>query len=333
MNVPDGDFEPFVLAYDIDTANKRFRYIITTKTLMVNATVLSAHLCADATYKVNYQEFPLILIGSTDKHNKYHCFAMAVVTDEKQDTYEFVFRKFKEGMEKKFSIKYDPQTLLADGAMQIRNAFTTVFGSDKLLSICFFHVKTNCEKRLKEDVKEDIKDDITNIHKVTDSSLFSKAVEIFENKWKDKEPVFVDYFHKQWVESMPGWYLGFSPGTPTSNNGTEAKNGTVKKYYTKYLKLGLLEANNTFLEMIKQWSAVYANPAINTIVGNITRQLKKEAYAFASSKKFGKCVANAGKLHFYVGQKNYNSKIRSMEDLRKQHQHIHTQFPGLLSRL
>lgn len=127
--VPIDDFEPFVLSSEIISLaqNKSFRYIITTKTLLMNATVLDNHLAVDATYKVMFQGFPLILIGSTDKFKKYHPFAVAVVSSEKEEDYKFIFREFKVNIETMFQILYTPKTLLADGALAIRNAFNSDF--------------------------------------------------------------------------------------------------------------------------------------------------------------------------------------------------------------
>jgi hypothetical protein len=167
-------------------------------------------------------------------------------------------------------VPYKPETLLADGAVQIRNAFKKVFGPDSLLRICFFHVILNCSKKLKEKTfqtdKNEILKNIRTLHQITDNSLFYKAVRIFESKWDDKHPEFIQYFKKQYVDKMPGWFLGFSPGTPSSNSGTEAKNGAIKKYFTKHLKLSLLEANTTFLEMVRQWSAVYTTSVIKVYI-------------------------------------------------------------------
>lgn len=84
----------------------------------------------------------------------------------------------------------------------------------------------------------EIEKDLRTIHEITDKELFPLGISYFEKKWKTSYPDFIAYFKSQWVENMPGWYLGFVEGSPSTNNGAEGKNGTIKKYHTKYVKNG-----------------------------------------------------------------------------------------------
>lgn len=101
-DVPYSDHEPFVLGYDVSKLGEEpsFIYIVTTKTLLTHATLLSDHITIDATYKVVLQKFSLVLIGSNDKWNKYHPFGIAVVARERKEDYFLIFTKFKEGLER-----------------------------------------------------------------------------------------------------------------------------------------------------------------------------------------------------------------------------------------
>jgi len=46
--------------------------------------------------------------------------------------------------------------------------------------------------------------------------------------------LFVDYFTKQWLDTLPGWYEGYAPGLPSTNNALEAKNRILKDEVTQY---------------------------------------------------------------------------------------------------
>lgn len=92
----------------------------------------------------------LAFIGVGDsayKHNHFHPFAAAVVSDETQETYEWIFKKFKKVMNDTLQFIYDPDNLLADGALAIRGAFLKIFVSDKLMRICYFHMFCSTQKK------------------------------------------------------------------------------------------------------------------------------------------------------------------------------------------
>lgn len=126
-----------------------------------------------------------------------------------------------------------------------------------------------------------------------------------------------------------GWYLGFVEGSPSTNNGTEGKNGTIKKYHTKYVKNGLMEANAIFMDMVRQWSAVYKTSKIECQNGKITDHLKREAYLFADSGLLRKGTQSNGGVHFFAGDVDWKKNLKSMKDFEDQHKNIHVEIPGM----
>ena len=58
---------PFVTAFDIDYSRKTFYIALSTKRLLQTAAKVS-HIQIDATYKLNYMGYPLIIAGVTDKN-------------------------------------------------------------------------------------------------------------------------------------------------------------------------------------------------------------------------------------------------------------------------
>ena len=55
----------------------------------------STLLCADGTYKLNWNGFPTILARTTDKDRKFHPFCIALCTTETAEDFEFVFHHLK----------------------------------------------------------------------------------------------------------------------------------------------------------------------------------------------------------------------------------------------
>ena len=58
---------------------------------------------------------------------------------------------------------------------------------------------------------------------------------------------FLDYFKHQWVERNFGWYEGYAPEIPSTNNGLESFNRYVKGEHTFGVRMGV----GQFLELIK----------------------------------------------------------------------------------
>lgn len=104
-------------------------------------------VCIDATYKLNWCGYPLIVFGTVDRKKKFHPFLYACTSGETTDDYAFVFETVKIGIEVYFEQSFEPETLIADGAIQIRNAFYSIFESGKMDIMCFAHVIRNLRKR------------------------------------------------------------------------------------------------------------------------------------------------------------------------------------------
>lgn len=83
---------PFVIDFKASTyedEEKDFQYTISTKRLLSQSAHYEA-VCMDATYKVNFHGYPLLMIGSIDANRKFHLIALSV--SEKTADYEFLFQ-------------------------------------------------------------------------------------------------------------------------------------------------------------------------------------------------------------------------------------------------
>lgn len=108
---------------------------------------------SDATYKLVWNGFPVLLIGTTDSYRSFHIFGLAVCTNETETDFRFIFESFKNGLAEKFNVKLEPKYLIADAAKSIHNAFKHVFGEDTTVITCWFHMKKAVKGNLFELVR------------------------------------------------------------------------------------------------------------------------------------------------------------------------------------
>lgn len=92
--IPSDDHTAFVLAHQTDAAKSVFRVVLTTKALL-RTTAKSNRLHVDATYKLNSQNFPLLVIGTTDAQRKFYLTALAICSGEAEEDFQFAFDAIK----------------------------------------------------------------------------------------------------------------------------------------------------------------------------------------------------------------------------------------------
>ncbi|CAF1046222.1 unnamed protein product [Didymodactylos carnosus] len=108
--IPDDEDEPWVLrdkiiygdeinddVQDGDYENK-FRLFVTTKRLLFNATI-SHVIHANATYKLIWEGFPCLIIGTTDMIKQFHPYGFAVCSNEAEKDFEFIFMSIRDGLQ------------------------------------------------------------------------------------------------------------------------------------------------------------------------------------------------------------------------------------------
>lgn len=146
----------FVVAFSRSQSNEQnqwFRMFISTRRLLRRAAGIKI-IHADATHKTTTEKLPLLVVGSTDMGQKFHFIGLAITTDETSQSYEFVFQSVAYGVQKVTGTILDPDVLVADGDMSIRNGFHQVFGAEKKKTImCFPHVMGNVQRKYYRAIK------------------------------------------------------------------------------------------------------------------------------------------------------------------------------------
>lgn len=223
---PDDIDEPFVIGFqslesNIESAN--FRIVVSTKRLLQHC-ANADNICVDSTYKVNWNEFPLTLIGRVDRAKKLHILALALTVHETTEDFQFVFNCLKEAVQQHTDEILQPKVLIADGDKAIRKAFRKEFPRAELIIMCYVHVLRNVEKNKDKYSKENRKEifqDIEICHLAATPAKFRRLTALFMKKWTKKEPTFAAYFQKQWLDSHSNWYEGAATYMPSTNNAVE----------------------------------------------------------------------------------------------------------------
>lgn len=259
----DEPHAPFVLDYWRERNNGtglKFRFVFTTLYLL-NLFKSVDKVCIDSTYKLNWNEFPLTILGTIDRNKKFHPIAFACTTNETADDYAFVFNAVKTKIKQFFSTNFEPTILISDAADAIRNAFYKIFPNAIVDIMCFAHVLRNVDKRKfsSKNNKKLIKEDIRQLQQAPDKKTFTFMSTLFCAKWRPIEAEFITYFEKQWLGVHCNWYEGASIYTPSTNNAQEAVNGVIKKKVTLRKRLPMNQFMTCMANLISDVSKELCN--------------------------------------------------------------------------
>ena len=111
-----------------ETNERIFRFFLSSVRLL-NVASVATHINADATYKLVWQGFPVLVIGTTDLNKSFHPFGLAVCSNEQTKDFEFIFKAVQIGMEKINKNLLKSEALVSDAADAIKNGFKNVFGN------------------------------------------------------------------------------------------------------------------------------------------------------------------------------------------------------------
>ena len=100
--------------------------------------------------------------------------------------------------------------------------------------------------------------DIKVLQLATSKEQFDTASRLFiEKYYSNPNPnirPFLQYFQNEWLVKHPGWYEGYLEGCPSTNNGLESINGTLKKESTFRTRTSLAHFITRANDIAKSWS-------------------------------------------------------------------------------
>lgn len=296
IQIPQDEDEPYVLDFNIhaesyEVEEQDLKIVVSTRRLLSIAKKSDKLVQTDATYKLVWQGYPFLLVGTSDANYVFHPFAVAITKGEAQEDFEFLFRALSIAIQ-----EWKPTVLLADGSEAITNAFTSVFGAPEVRLMCFFHVIKNVDKYLRlieASLRVQLKEDIYTLQSSQNPEIFVKASGLFLKKWKknpdQKVCDFIEYFEREWIVLLPNWYEGAAVGLPSSNNGVEATNAVIKNEFTLRERLPVGQfLNDCTTKMVKRWSQRRDPKSVNCVHFDETRsislQLWTKAFQWAAQK-------------------------------------------------
>lgn len=218
--IPDDLDEAFVINWTFNEKNDSFAFVLSTRRLLINVAD-KTNLSSDGTYKILWQDFPLIVVGFLDRQKHFHVVAVVVTSNERRAEYRFVFQSIKMATERESDQIFKPNIILTDHAAAIRNGFFDVFGPSKNV-ICSVHMlrKIRERKYSSKENKNLILDDVRILQRSSDAQKFDRAVILFLEKWEKTENEFCTYFKSTWLgEFTRNWFTGYDEYVPDHNNG------------------------------------------------------------------------------------------------------------------
>ncbi|KAJ8713391.1 hypothetical protein PYW07_013761 [Mythimna separata] len=285
--IPDNEHEVYVIGYEVieETSSSRFRFVLSTKYLLLKARDVKV-IHADATYKLVWQGFPVLVVGSTDKNKRFHPFGLGVATNEEKEDFKLLFDAIKINIFNLYSQNFKPEVLVCDAAKAIQNAFIEVFGEDVTIRMCWAHAKKKIQARVEKDtrknVHKDLLTDVDSLQAVTDSETFELASKAFLKKWEN-ETTFIHYFKEQWLIQNRNWYLGAHMGSPATNNALKSHNRVIKDEYTLRERFPLSRFLTVASGFVNGWSL--GLDEVFATLPTMTLKVWTEAYQWAKLPK------------------------------------------------
>lgn len=279
--IPSDENQGFVIGSDSSSVHSdlRFRFVLSTLFLL-NLLKSQKKICIDATYKLNWLGFPLMVLGTIDRAKRFHPLVYACCSHETGLDFEFILKSIKNTIKAQFDYDFEPDMMIADGADAIRNAFYNTFSSAKFDVMCYVHVLRNCSKQpfASRSNKSLIFEDIRNMHLAPNKPTFNMMSNLFCKKWIELEPNFVAYFRKEWLNAHSNWYEGYSHYTPSTNNALESHNAVIKRKITLRRRLPMNEFLKCMIEMTTDASKQLQNGVIKFATEpDVTRKIYEAA--------------------------------------------------------
>lgn len=267
INIPTEKTEPFVVDYQVLIDEKKpneseFRFMVSSKKLLENAINIDK-IHTDATYKLVWQGFPVLLVGTTDMHRQFHVIGVAVCTTETALDFAFIFGAMNKGLQQVYNAQIDLKYVICDAADSIPNGFFAVYGDDgKIVIMCWAHMRRAVAKfflTFFHDAKlqNEVLYDIDKLQLCRCNEDFDKAAILFIAKWEKNSADFTRYFNNELLVQHRFWYEGVALKVPSTNNAQEATHKVIKDKHTIRQRYDSGRFRGVLFQMIHQYSCEY----------------------------------------------------------------------------
>lgn len=205
----------------------------------------------DATYKLNRLDYPVVVVGISDRSRGFHVVALFIVSQEVEEIYEAALRALSRIFTWHTGRQLSVQFAMGDADKAQYNALRTVFGNHPRYTflMCFFHVMKNVHKALKgfpSNIYANLVGAIYDMHFASNEYEFSVLRDQVLQSWLAQPALhkFGAYMRDQWLfGQFSNWQAFWTPsGYATTNNPVETFNNVLKRDYTlrRRLTMGML---------------------------------------------------------------------------------------------
>lgn len=288
--IPEDEDKAFVVGFErseLEADDKWIRMFVSTKRLL-SMSVDAECLHADGTYKTNCQNYPLIVIGTTDNARKFHLVGLALTKRETADDYRFAFESVKNGMMAVNERTIKARAVISDAAPAIFNGYAKVFDHLTVRIMCWYHVMYNFQKyKFNSQANRKLaKEDLNKMHLLYDEKIFDQAAKLFVQKWTDVELNFIQSFENSFIKQNKYWFNGSSYHIPLTNNGTESFNSSLKVHQLFWEKKPMSEFKLRLLQILGERSKEYVMDKAHSVKEvQLTPQVQLKGYEYSKTKK------------------------------------------------
>ncbi|CAF1558682.1 unnamed protein product, partial [Didymodactylos carnosus] len=193
---------------------------------LLSTTKYSSALAIDCTYKVTWNNVPILIFGTSDYKRHFHPVGLCLVSsDEASSTYETLFQGVPTWASNINQQTYLISHVMGDGAAGITSAMSVIPQSRRLM--CWAHTLRKCREHRKLIPNEqkwlNVEKDIVNLQLCFQDNLFNQAATLLLRKWSLDNQLdrFRTYFEGQWINDLSFWYEGAVCLAPSTNNGLD----------------------------------------------------------------------------------------------------------------
>ena len=243
---------------------KRDLFVIWSSSKMLKK-ISSKFTSHDATYKLNWNEYPVFVSGISTPTGVFFQTYMALSSHEDTTAWSYIF-KFHKSV-----IGTYPKFCMADGAWEITNAVKDIFGNDTTRLMCWSHTyrcikpKLAGLRKINKKLGDQVLDDIKEMQRlIISNDEFLVIWDLFSKKYMDgsftrEEQLelakFFNYCTPQWGPGshVSNWWEGAHAFHTGNNQGIASRNKSMKEDFSYRERLPMsrmIEMNENIIRQL-----------------------------------------------------------------------------------
>lgn len=239
---------------------------------------------SDATYKVTWHGYPLLVSGYTDRANHFHLAAVSLCSTEKSSDFAPLFKSVYDKRQDVI-----PKVLLTDASESMHNALPPEW-SHATRGMCYVHVYRNVENASKKMIKSQNKRilflrEFGDLSASWSKECYLKVRGLLIQKYSADSEVtnVLDHYLRTWcTERLQNHFSGVAPGFSMHNNGLEGKNGAIKVLATNFKQMSVPDFCKSISKFIQSESLEKDENSNNFRPYKREPEIKSSTYAAVS---------------------------------------------------